>query len=70
MNKWFNEKNNILVEDMDGLINIAGTQQFGECETETLTSFLLCEAFEARFSPDRARAFRLAAMIISRVTNV
>lgn len=69
MTKWFNEKNDILVEDMDGLMIIAKTPQFGESETETLTSFLLCEAFDARFSPDRARALRLAAMIISRVPN-
>jgi len=64
--KWFNEKNDIIVEDLDLLMDVAETPQFGECETETLISFLLCEAFESRFNPSRARAFRLAAMIISR----
>ncbi len=68
--EWFNEKNDILVEDMDGLMEIANTPQFGECEDETLTRFLLCQAFEVRFDPAMARAFRLAAMIISRVPNV
>lgn len=68
--KWFDEKNNILADDMNDLIRIARTRQFGESENESLISFLLCEAFEARLDRERSRAFHLAAMIISRVPYV
>lgn len=65
--EWFNEKNDILVDGLKDLMQIARTPQFGEEKNETLQNFLITEAFEFRFDPAMARAFRLAAMIISRV---
>ena len=62
---WYNENNDILIEDQESLLREAKKAQFGE--GENLISYLSCEAFESRYSPERARAFRLAAMIISRI---
>lgn len=67
---WRDDKNNIVFSDMKDLMQIAGFRQFGESEQEDLTSFLLCTAFEYRFDPMHAAAFRLAAMIISRVPEM
>lgn len=51
---------------LDEAIVEAKSTLFGEVGNERLDSFLACEAFENRFDPDnRARAFRLAAVIVS-----
>ena len=66
---WYNEEG-ITITEMEDLMKEAYTPQFGETKQENLTSFLLCEAFERRrFDPAGARAFHLAAMIISRVSS-
>lgn len=65
--KWFNEKNDILVETLPELMEVANTPQFGPDEQESLLSWLMCQAFDCRFDPELARTYRLAAMIISRV---
>ena len=67
--KWFNEKNDIVIDTLPELVAVANTPQFGESERETLPTFLMCQAFECRFDPEMARTFRLAAMIISRLPD-
>ena len=67
MSEWFDSENNIIVDTLPELMSAANTRQFGETKAETLTRFLMCEAFERRYAPEEARAFRLAAMIISRI---
>ena len=67
MSEWFDSENNIIVDTLPELMSAANTRQFGETKAETLTRFLMCEAFERRYVPEEALAFRLAAMIISRI---
>lgn len=67
MSEWFDSDNNIIVDTLPELMSAANTRQFGETKAETLTRFLMCEAFERRYVPEEALAFRLAAMIISRI---
>lgn len=50
---------------LSNLIDESRNTKFGESETESLSTFLLCTAFENRFSPSSARIFRLVAMIIT-----
>jgi hypothetical protein len=63
---WFNEKG-ITANTLEDLMEAALNPQFGETGRETLSTFLMCQAFECRMAPEIARAFHLAAMIISRV---
>lgn len=65
--RWYDADNIITLDALPDLIREARVKQFGESGNETLVSFLLCEAFEARYDRGRSRALRLAAMIISRV---
>ncbi|MCP3685389.1 MAG: hypothetical protein GY861_22285 [bacterium] len=66
--KWYDKDNNIILEDLDDLITIANTKQFGETGMEDLDSWLSCEAFERRFDPEDSRCLSLAARIIRIVT--
>jgi len=65
-NNWYDKDNNIVVETLPELMKAANYAIFGD-EMINLTSWLMCEAFDARFDPKINRALRLAAMIISRV---
>lgn len=67
MREWFDSDNNIIVDTLPELMSAASTRQFGETKAETLARFLMCEALERRYVPEEALAFRLAAMIISRI---
>lgn len=63
---WYDDKG-ITLDTLPDLMQVAKSPQFGEGKRENLCRFLMCEAFERRNSPDDARAFHLAAMIISRI---
>lgn len=64
---WYDSKGNILVTDLSALMEASRDKIFGEIESEDLVTYLMCSAFEHRFSPRDALALHLAAMIISRV---
>jgi len=63
---WFDDSG-IVASTLQDLMEAAYTPQFGESQRETLVTFLMCTSFDYRFDPDIARAFHLAAMIISKV---
>jgi hypothetical protein len=63
---WFNDTG-ITITSLSDLVKVAREPQFGsEGPQIPLADWLLCAAFERRFSPDDARALHLAAMIVSR----
>ena len=63
-----NNHGDITVSNMDGLMEFANCKYFNHDDQRTdLITWLMLRAFDARFDKDQAIAFRLAAMIISRV---
>jgi hypothetical protein len=53
-------------EYLHRLIDDSVKYNFGIDGNENLSGFLVCEAFENRFSPDIQISYRLASMIVSR----
>ena len=54
------------LECLERLLDDSVKCDFGIDGNENLSGFLICEAYENRFTPDIQISYRLAAMIVSR----
>lgn len=66
MSAWHDGKGNITIDSLPDLLAVSQLREFGEGGQESLVAWLMTSAYEHQPDHATARAFHLAAMIISR----